>query len=376
MSITVSPTQDALIGRAVEKLEAAVLEPHAMAGALQAAGAVLGFDHFCLVHSNIRDLSVIAAEDSLACFDAYASGGWVETDYRAATVSGVSPGALYLDHERVAETTRLSSAIYNELYVPHNMAHFAGWREQLGDETWIYSLARSQEKGVVRPDETNLLYALMPHVSRAMSLALSARHLRVKGMVDFAEAMGAALVIIDSSGRVGAVNRRAEALLSADFGVRNNRLFANHGESQLKLDELAGAATRRTDLQPLASLVIHRSAGQAPILVRPVRVRGIGLDNLPGARILLTLVETGRPPLVAEQELRILFGLSAAEANVAALLAAGKDVQDIASLRGVAVGTIRAQIRRLFEKIDVRRIGELISVVNNVVRSSEHPSSR
>ncbi len=52
--------------KAVARLEAAIFEPDALANTLHMVGEDLGFDHFCVVHSNIRDLQVIAADHSAA----------------------------------------------------------------------------------------------------------------------------------------------------------------------------------------------------------------------------------------------------------------------------------------------------------------------
>jgi len=61
---------------AMARLEAGIFETETLAKTLHMAGEDLGFDHFCLVHSNIQDLQVIAADHSLAAFEAYDAGGW------------------------------------------------------------------------------------------------------------------------------------------------------------------------------------------------------------------------------------------------------------------------------------------------------------
>ena len=57
------------------ELEAAVFAPETLANALHMAGEGLGYDHFCLVHSNIRELQVVSAEHSMEAFRAYETGG-------------------------------------------------------------------------------------------------------------------------------------------------------------------------------------------------------------------------------------------------------------------------------------------------------------
>ena len=95
---------------------------------------------------------------------------------------------------------------------------------------------------------------------------------------------------------------------------------------------------------------------------------------LPGARVLVTFVEPKSRRVIAEDDLREVFGLSRAEASVAALLASGKDAQEVADARGVAVGTIRTQIRQLFEKLQVKRLGEMIAVITGFVDQGDDPT--
>lgn len=277
--------------RAASELDAAIFEPKALPHALQAAGQTLGFDHFCLVHSKLNELSVVAAEHSQAAFQAYEAGGWLATDYRAATVNSSGLGELYLDHIAVPEEQRLNSAIYHDLYVPERMAHFAGWRAGVGEETWIYSLARSEEKGQVTAEEASALRQFIPHANRALVLAMRTRHLRVQGMADFATATGAALIILDSLGRAAAVNRHAELIFGADFGVQEGKLWSGRPDSHAKLEALTQTARSKHAIGALKTFVVQRRDGRTPVLVRSTPVRGLGLDALPGARILVTLVE-------------------------------------------------------------------------------------
>lgn len=355
------------------ELEAAVFAPETLANALHMAGEGLGYDHFCLVHSNIHELQVVSAEHSMEAFRAYEAGGWVETDYRAATVNLSGPGKLYLDHVVVPEAQRLSSGIYHDLYLPQKMAFFAGWSASVGEESWIFSLARSQERGPVGPDEARLLADLMPYANRALTFAKRIRDARTQSIADFAIRLGLPLIILDSDGKAMAVAPQAERCFDAEFGVRNGGLWAADSESNNALEALCHLA-RSTGLPALVdNVVVRRRAGRRALLLRPIPIRGLGLDVLPGARLFVTVTDLDRPPATPEHDLRLLFGLSPAEANVAALLASGLDVQEVAAQRDATVGTIRVQIKNVFEKMDVNRLGELVSVVANVTRLSDAP---
>lgn len=353
--------------QAAARLEAAIFEPEELANSLHMAGEDLGFDHFCLVHSNIHELQVVAAEHSMAAFQEYDAGGWVETDYRAATVNLAPAGKLYLDHLAVPEEQRLSIGIYQDLYIPQNMAFFGGWRSSVADQAWIFSLARSEARGPVQPGEERLLNNLMPIANRALTFAHRVRDIRARSISDFATNLGIPLIILGSDGRSLAVTPLAERAFGEDFGLRGGKLWSSDHDSNEALNALSETARARNMPALIRNVVVQRGGSRSPILLRPIPVRGLGLDFLPGARLMIALTDLNQQPRTSEDDLRLLFRLSPAQANIAALLASGRSVEEIAAVRAVSTGTIRTQIKHVFQKMDVGRVAELVSIVARIV---------
>ena len=353
---------------AVARLEASVFEPDALANTLHMVGEDLGFDHFCVVHSNIEDLQVIAADHSLGALKAYEAGGWVATDYRAATVNLFPAGRLYLDHLVVPEAKRMSSDIYHDLYVPEKMAYFAGYSFGLAKQSWIFSLARSEKKGPVSSDEARVLTELMPHATRTMAFAKRLRDMRAQSINDFGARIGIPLVMLDSEGLAVAISPQAERAFDREFGVRQGRLWAADTESNDNINGLTRMARGSGTPDLINNPVLVRRNGRAPLLLRPIAIRGLGLDMLPGARLFVTVTDLSLTLAAPEHDLRQIFSLSAAEANVAALLARGKDVDEVAAERSTSAATVRTQIRQIFQKMEVSRIAELVSLVANITR--------
>jgi len=60
------------------------------------------------------------------------------------------------------------------------------------------------------------------------------------------------------------------------------------------------------------------------------------------------------------------YGLTAAETQIAIQLGAGETPQAIAVARGVAVGTVRAQIKTICAKLGVSRQTELVARLNDL----------
>ena len=62
-------------GSAIARLEASVFAPEEFPQTLAAVGRELGWDHFCLVHSELERPAFIAADESLEGLNAYVAGG-------------------------------------------------------------------------------------------------------------------------------------------------------------------------------------------------------------------------------------------------------------------------------------------------------------
>jgi DNA-binding CsgD family transcriptional regulator len=64
--------------------------------------------------------------------------------------------------------------------------------------------------------------------------------------------------------------------------------------------------------------------------------------------------------------MRSLFDLTPSEARVARGLAVGETLKGIASAGGVAISTVRSQLRQVLEKTGCARQAELMSLLANV----------
>jgi DNA-binding CsgD family transcriptional regulator len=174
--------------------------------------------------------------------------------------------------------------------------------------------------------------------------------------------------MLDSEGLAVAISPQAERAFDREFGVRQGRLWAADTESNDNINGLTRMARGSGTPDLINNPVLVRRNGRAPLLLRPIAIRGLGLDMLPGARLFVTVTDLSLTLAAPEHDLRQIFSLSAAEANVAALLARGKDVDDVAAERSTSAATVRTQIRQIFQKMEVSRIAELVSLVANITR--------
>jgi DNA-binding CsgD family transcriptional regulator len=81
---------------------------------------------------------------------------------------------------------------------------------------------------------------------------------------------------------------------------------------------------------------------------------------------MLILVDTDTYLLPKPLTLQRLFGLTSAEIRVAAGIAAGMSLTDLADLQQVSRATVRTQLAAVFRKTHTRRQAELVALLARV----------
>jgi DNA-binding CsgD family transcriptional regulator len=227
--------------------------------------------------------------------------------------------------------------------------------------------------GPVREDEREteraLLRALFPHVRRAshMTLRISAITERAAWGDELFE-LGPPMLLVDGGGRVARMNARAEATLALHDGLRLSRghlcatLLADDARLQR---EIAGALgpTPALERPHEGMALVSRPSGRPAWAVSalPLSPRLSGNFERARPRGLVTIAET--VPRVSPARLRRGFGLSQAEAEVAAALAGGLHPDEVAEARGASLGTVRAQLKSIFAKLEVSTQAQLVGRV-------------
>jgi DNA-binding CsgD family transcriptional regulator len=103
--------------------------------------------------------------------------------------------------------------------------------------------------------------------------------------------------------------------------------------------------------------------GASPLLVHAARLPQSGADRIRQSSAVLTIID--RDTFRAQQvtNFRQTFNLTKSEAEVAVALSRGHDIDEIADMRRVSIGTLRAQLRSIFTKTNTRRQSELMVLI-------------
>lgn len=210
--------------------------------------------------------------------------------------------------------------------------------------------------------ERAALQSIVPHVRTALRLharlqRLDAERAAWRGAI---ETMGVATVIVDADGTIVDGNAGAEALLVAGDGIGRNRgrLWFTEAGSRAAFERLLAAPDPHG--APVRLRVDRVDGPPLTVVARPMPAPSPGSDR---RAIALLMAVAGDDPRVGPQAMRQLYGLTPAEARLAAELSGGRSLPEAARTLGIAHGTARVHLRAIFAKTGARRQSHLVSLL-------------
>lgn len=259
---------------------------------------------------------------------------------------------------------------YADIIAPHRIAcqfmlplaamHGAGGS---GGVSFSISLGGMDEAQAV----LRRLERLSSHLSRGVELSLTLlRSKRESGLArGLLEVLSSPALLLDKLGRILRLNAEAEALLvladGLGFAPREKRLHASLPDEERRLARFLRLALDSAEGQDTAwqeALRVARPSGRASyiLVVTPLPLAGTSplMDLLEQpARLLLQIIEP-EPKARDVRLLRSAYGLTPAEARVAAAIGSGLSLPQAARTLGVSVNTVHTHLARIFDKTGLR----------------------
>ncbi len=179
--------------------------------------------------------------------------------------------------------------------------------------------------------------------------------------------MSVGALVADQTGQVRFANAAAEEILAENDGLsrRDNRIQAARSfETNSMLAALRDVAVAgRADKRDGGALLIARPSGKLPyaVVVMPLPTTVGG--EAKGTRALVFMSDLAHRNNELAPRLSQLFGLSKAEARVAAGIAEGRRLTEIAQEFDVRMPTVRTQLRAVLKKVGASRQADLVRIV-------------
>lgn len=214
------------------------------------------------------------------------------------------------------------------------------------------ALLRSERQGNVDVEQKRAFAALAAQARAAVRTQMALEAQGAQLLAGAMEAVRATAFFCDEVGRVRGMTASAEALLSAGdvLRLRKGVLTTVCEADRPGLEVVLAAALNGG--APAFAVAARRRHTDDRVLIEAAPLPSTSTPGF-GPRALIIVhgpgVDEARVATVAGS----LYGLSASEAAIAAQLAAGRSPAAIAHERRVSLGTVRTQVRRIYEKVGV-----------------------
>lgn len=365
------PTPKALIDLAYE----AALDGSLWPRLLEGFGDALGGRGVALIDQNQIDSAATAA---YARIDPLAHQLYV--DYFAARNPYQSPKrwerrprrinlTVLTGDEQIPTSQLVRTEFHNDFSSRFEMHQMLGMGLAVrGDNAVVLSTYRTDKDAPFGRHEIALGRKLQPHFIRAFRLSTRLQRERsISGVYSrILDGSNRCIFLLDDLGRVMAANKPAEVLTIAADGlkVERGRLSAITAHHTAKLEAVTLRAAQGREG---GALLLPRRSGRAPysLIAAPIR-REIEwpFGQHPAAIVSVTDPESGMR--IPGAVLRDLYGMTPAEARVAAEVLTGLEPKAIAEKLRLKLTTVRVHIMHIMAKTETKRHSELVRLLTQL----------
>ncbi|WFU32377.1 helix-turn-helix transcriptional regulator [Bradyrhizobium brasilense] len=266
--------------------------------------------------------------------------------------------------------------IYTQFLVPHGLGWCAGAGVSPDPliDVWI-GVQRSKAEAPFSDDELEVLTRLARHAEHALRLSvrLFGAEMSKLALGDALARIGIGVFVLDACKRIVFSNPAAVSCLGDGLATANRRLSANQPGEQRNLEaaieQTLSDHPNRNSPKPI---LVRRDAVDRPLVLYVLPVPACGLQDvaahfLAPARVIVLVIDSLANASADPAIVRDLLGLTLGEARVAALVGSGCSPLEAAQRLGIAEGTARVVLKRVFSKVGVSRQSELAALLARMV---------
>ena len=279
------------------------------------------------------------------------------------------PGAIALSHEYVEDGELLKTEYYDGFLRPLGVFYLMGALVALQPGALLnIAFYRSRPSGPFSEEAAQMLRLVLPHFARAARLQSTLRGFQAGW--ESLDSLAVGVIVVHAAGRIFERNSYARQVLDCNDSLASvgGCLTAANPRERAKLADAIRQASASAAGNGLAAgrgaLTVNRPSGRRPyvLFVSPLRSPALfwGKDTA-GAVVFLTDPE--RQPELDPALVAHVHGLTPSQARLACALARGIDLDQYAAEASIGRNTARTHLRLLFEKLGVKRQGELVALL-------------
>lgn len=294
-------------------------------------------------------------------------------------------GSVVLDSDLVPEAELFQSTFYRDFLKHQGIARLCAGvifgQDTTSGLATACSIYRDSSEARFGEIERQRMHILVPHLSRALGVMFRLRdaELRTAATLSSLDKLSSGVVLLDSLGMAVHLNRAARRILAEQDGLSmqsavRSRLVAADAAAQSALDASIASAIGKDVASAShfsASVSVPRPSGEAPYVIQsaPLPDASPFSAESDGVRGILFITDPGNRTAPDAGLLKQLYGITPAEARLAAALCCGETLLDAARRCKISEATARTQLRGVFEKTGTHRQADLVRLLLSIASS-------
>jgi DNA-binding CsgD family transcriptional regulator len=351
------------------RLGDAVVDPRVWPQILSEISSAVGAVGAALLQSDVRTPDIPRTEGVNEVFDLYFRDGWHNRDLRAERGVPLLLGGqrVVIDQDILTPDEMKRCDYYQELLAPHGLGWWAVIGFRAGPAHWGLSIQRSFQQGAFAEEDRRALAQIADRLTETATLSTALGRVVLSEVTNALGLLNQPALALDRFGFVLDSNAKAEQIFDSEIRIRNRCLELTDRQARLAFERFIQrlrTASERAAL-PIEPIIVRRSS-KRPLLLRVLPIDGAARSPFLGARALLVFSDLNSEAGLCRKMLADVFGLSPAEAKLAAALADGLSPEQAARKLGIAKATARSQLKAIFHKTDTHRQSELVAVLSRL----------
>lgn len=234
-----------------------------------------------------------------------------------------------------------------------------------GDRLFMLGIQQGVGQKPIQPDDNAALQPLLRPLRQAAQVTIELRRARsaARAATIAAEQLAIGIVLCTPEGRILEINQPAERLIQSgeSLTVAEGRIASRRNfETDHLRSLIAAAGGTRSDVAG-GRMLLGGNGASLPLIVS---VMPLDADRSPSSSpAAMVLISGAGGDWALEEEIAELFGLSRAEARLAAALARGKTLTEWSVERGLKITTLRTQLSSILKKLNLHRQADLVRLL-------------
>lgn len=231
------------------------------------------------------------------------------------------------------------------------------------------------DRGPITDHEREIGALFLDHFAKSVELgrAFGVLKHRFDGVFTALDRFHIGIFVLSASGSVVVKNVEAERILDAGDGLSLTPAGHLHaGSDGHRSGELKNAITQAVHTAQAQDncaetlLTLPRRSGDTPYLVEIAPIRDHDELESQFKGCLVYVIDPTKTDVVTTEGMQALYNLTGSESEICKLLAEGLKPDEVADSRNVSLGTVRSQIRALFEKTQTNSQVDLVRLALTV----------